>query len=55
MFIDICLIWIGMQLNAPAWYYCLVGFAFIVNVISFGRNMFNKGKASANKEIQGTR
>ena len=49
MIIDICLIWVGMQLNAPVWYYCLVGFALFCNVISFGLRMFNKGKASANK------
>ena len=49
MLIDICLIWVGMQLNAPVWYYFLVGFALFVNIISYGIKMFNRGKASANK------
>ena len=46
MLIDICLIWIGMQLNAPVWYYCLVGFAFFYNIILYGLRMFRKGKES---------
>lgn len=50
MIIDICLIWIGMQLNAPVWYYCLVGFALFLNTLSFGLKMFARGKAS-NKEL----
>ena len=49
MFIVICLFWIGMQLNAPVWYYILAGFAFFMQIISFGLKMFNKGKASAKK------
>lgn len=46
MLIDICLIWIGMQLNAPVWYYGLVCFALFLNTISFGLRMFSKGKQS---------
>ena len=46
MFIDICLLWIGMQLNAPVWYYCIVGFCMFVSIISYGMKMFNKGKQS---------
>ena len=46
MIFDICLIWVGMQLNAPVWYYCLIGFAFFCHILSFGMNMFNKGKQS---------
>ena len=46
MLIDICLIWIGMQLNAPNWYYWLVGFAIFCNIISYGLRMFHKGKQS---------
>lgn len=46
MLVDICLVWIGMQLNAPVWYYCLVGFRCFTNIISYGLRMFNKGKQS---------
>ena len=46
MLIDILLIWIGMQLNAPVWYFCLVGFAIFCNSISYGLKMYNKGKQS---------
>ena len=49
MLIDICLLWIGMQLNAPVWYYCFVGFAIFVNIISYGLKMFNRGKTSVKK------
>ena len=51
MFIVICLFWIGMQLNAPVWYYILAGFAFFMQILSFGLKMFNKGKASAKKQV----
>lgn len=50
MFFTICLFWIGMQLNAPVWYYFLAGFGFFCSILSFGIKMFNKGKASANNE-----
>ena len=49
MLIDICLVWIGMQLNAPVWYYLLIGVRLFFNMTSFGLKMFNKGKASAKK------
>lgn len=42
----ICLIWIGMQLHAPNWYFYLLGFALFTQVISYGLRMFNKGKQS---------
>lgn len=45
----ICLIWVGMQFNAPIWYFCLLGFALFIQILSYGIKMFNKGKASANK------
>lgn len=51
MSIVICLFWIGMQLNAPVWYYVLAGFAFFLNLISFGLKMFNKGKASVKNRV----
>lgn len=41
-----CLIWVGMQLNAPVWYYYLLGFALFCEIISYGMRMFNKGKQS---------
>ena len=55
MIMVICMIWIGMQLNAPVWYYCLLGLILFLNVISYGLRMFNKGKTSVNKETQESR
>ena len=46
MLCHICLFWIGMQLNAPSWYYWLMGISFVLNMISYGLRMFNRGKQS---------
>lgn len=39
----ICLAWVGVQLNAPTWYYGLLIFAFILNLIDYGVRMYKKG------------
>ena len=44
----ICLIWIGMQLSAPVWYYTLLGVAMLLSIINFGIKMYKAG--SKNKE-----
>lgn len=46
MLADICLVWIGLQLNAPVWYYCLIGARFLISVIQFGLKMFKAGAES---------
>lgn len=42
----ICLMWIGLQLNAPAWYYVILVIVFIISFINFGRGMYKAGKDS---------
>lgn len=36
MITDILLFWIGLQLNAPGWYWFLLGSKFIIETISLG-------------------
>lgn len=38
------LIWIGLKLNAPTWFYLLCGVLIILKAISFGIEMYKKGK-----------
>lgn len=44
MITAICLAWIGFQLNAPTWYFVLVGVGFFFKLISYGNEMYKKGK-----------
>lgn len=39
----ILFIWIGMQLNPPAWYYWLCGLGIFIKLINFGVNMYKAG------------
>lgn len=39
MIIYICLGWIGMQLNAPVWYYVMLGIGVLINAIAFGQKL----------------
>ena len=41
----ICLWWIGYQLSAPTWFYVLLGINIFLKIMSFGINMYNKGKS----------
>lgn len=43
MLADILLFWIGMQLNAPVWYYILIAVRFVINALNVGIKL---GKAS---------
>ena len=36
MFADICLIWIGIQLHAPAWFYILIAIRLLINMMNCG-------------------
>jgi hypothetical protein len=44
MLIIPCLIWIGNALEAPAWYYALLIITLVIKIISYGLDMYNKGK-----------
>lgn len=39
----ICLFWIGMQLNAPGWYFGLLIFGLLLNILNFGLKMYKAG------------
>ena len=41
----ICLWWIGHQLSAPTWFYVLLGINIFLKIMSFGIDMYNKGKS----------
>lgn len=36
MLADILLLWIGVQLDAPTWFYILLGVRFVINLVNFG-------------------
>lgn len=44
MLLVICLWWIGIQLSAPTWFYVLLGINIFLKIMSFGIDMYNKGK-----------
>lgn len=46
MLIDILLWWIGLQLNAPTWYFVIIGVLLLVQLINFGLTMYKKGKSA---------
>lgn len=41
-----CIWWIGSQLSAPTWFYVFLGTSAFIKLISYGINMYNKGKRS---------
>lgn len=40
----ICLIWVGLRLSAPTWYYALLGFGLVVNLINLGIKLGESSK-----------
>lgn len=46
MLIQIVIWWMAIQMNAPLWIYALLGTSVLLNFISFGLKMFQKGKES---------
>lgn len=40
---SILLFWIGMQLNAPVWFYVLIGVNLLMRVFKFGIDMYKAG------------
>ena len=43
MIINILLFWIGLQLNAPVWFWGLLGAKVFINMITYGMKMHQKG------------
>ena len=39
----VCLIWVGLELHAPTWYFGLLIFAGLLNLISYGSKMYRLG------------
>lgn len=40
----ICLWWVGCQLSAPGWYFMILAIGVICKFLSYGINMFEKGR-----------
>ena len=40
----ICLIWIGLRLSAPTWYYALLGFGLVIKLIDLGIKLGESSK-----------
>ena len=43
-------IWIGIQLNAPTWFYVLCGVILLRNIIDLSVKVYKKGQASNRPE-----
>ena len=43
----ICLIWVGLRLNAPAWYFVLLCFGILIKILDLGIKL---GKSSKDKK-----
>lgn len=41
-----CIWWIGTQLQAPAWFYVALAISAFIKLISYGIDMYKKGKES---------
>ena len=50
MMIPLLLVWIGIQLNAPAWFYVLCGVILLVNIIDLSVKVYKKGQESNRPE-----
>ena len=46
MLVIICLWYIGIQLSVSTWFYVLLGIIAFAKLISYGIDMYNKGKKS---------
>lgn len=47
----ICLTWIGTQLNAPTWYFGLLIFGGVLQILQFGLRMFKAGNKQEGEEM----
>ena len=46
MLVVVCLWWIGMQLQAPNWYFWSLGITVFVKVLNFLMDIYKLGKES---------
>ena len=42
-----CLIWVGLRLNVPAWYFVLLCFGILIKILDLGIKL---GKSSKDKK-----
>ena len=40
----ICLIWVGLKLQAPTWYFVLLIFGFVIRLLDIGIKLGKNGK-----------
>lgn len=40
----ICLVWVGFRLNAPTWYFVLLGFGILIDTLDLGIELGEIGK-----------
>lgn len=45
----VCLLWIGFKLHAPGWYFGLLIFAGLLNLVSYGLKMYRIGAKNKQK------
>lgn len=44
MIVTILMIWVGLQLNAPTWFYAICAITIAVKIIIYGINMYKEGQ-----------
>lgn len=44
MIATILMIWVGLQLNAPTWFYAICAITIAAKIIQYGINMYKKGQ-----------
>ena len=49
MFYLILLFWVGLQLNAPVWYWVLLGALALLASVQFGWKLYKKGLEKGKK------
>ena len=40
----ILMIWVGLQLNAPTWFYVICAITIAAKIIQYGINMYKEGQ-----------
>lgn len=43
MFTYAMLFWVGLKLDAPVWYWVLLGISFLLKIFDFGIKMYKAG------------
>ena len=52
MFVYIILLWILINMSAPAWTYALLGIATFITILKWGIELADKSKKKANSIIE---